>query len=66
METQDITLGGNVKGKVTDTKKPEEKAAEVPEAPDGEKPDTKPENPGNEERPELPESGKKEESKNGE
>ena len=66
METQDITLGGNVKGKVTDTKKPEEKAAESPEAPDDEKPDTKPENPGKDERPEPPESGKKEESKNGE
>ena len=66
MDTQDITLGGNVKGKVTDTKKPEEKAAESPEVPDGEKPDTKPENPGKDERPEPPESGKKEESKNGE
>ncbi len=72
METQDITLGGNVKGKVTDTKKPEEKAAESPEVPDGEIPDAAaerpeiPGNPGNEEKPEPPESGKKEESKNGE
>ena len=40
MDTQDITLGGNVKGTVTDTKDPEPEAAEEPEMP---KPEDQPE-----------------------
>lgn len=38
MNTQDITLGGNVKGKVTETKEPEEETAEGAEAADTEGP----------------------------
>ena len=41
MDTQDITLGGNVKGKVTDTKKKEDKAATAEPSDDSEEAEEK-------------------------
>ena len=66
METQDITLGGNVKGKVTDTKKAEDNEVQPPEPENQQAESDKPEKGERPEKPDSPEADKKEEAKNGE